>query len=312
MKNMLEQAIGDPVIEKRHVAAGVILRKTDGDVDEVLLIQRAKKDFWPHQWEFPKGHCEPGKDKHLRDCAVREIKEETGLDVKPGDLIDKYKYVRLEHNKKIISICYNYKCRLLNPNQEVRLSKEHEAFKWVSEVGEVELMTTPEQKKTIQKVLNRERTIVSYPVHKKTEESVDFYLNTLHQEDVMSGILAGTGAGATGIAAKAGLMAVAPHLIKIYFAAMLIKMATDAYKNNFSKAAKACKGYGEGEKKICMLRAQITAKKAGLEKLQGNISHCSKDKNPEGCRVKISTKIQTMQQEIQYLMQRENELRGKA
>jgi hypothetical protein len=89
-------------------------------------------------------------------------------------------------------------------------------------------------------------------------------------------------------------------------------MAADVYKNNFTKAAKKCKGYAAGEKQICMLRAQISGKKAALNKIQSNIDKCSKAKSPEQCRGKLSTKIQTMQQEIGYLMQRENELRGKA
>jgi 8-oxo-dGTP pyrophosphatase MutT (NUDIX family) len=192
MKKILEQ---DSKPEIRYSAAGLIIRTTDEKVQEILMIQRAEKDYWPHEWEFPRGGCEKEKDKTLRDCAVREIKEEVGLDIQPTKLLDKYKYTRYEGTKKIITYCYNYKCKLLNPNQEVRLSKEHQSFKWISEVGEVELMASPEQKKTIQRVLNNERSIVSYPRHQKTEENVNFYLTAI-QEDPVSGILTGTAAGA--------------------------------------------------------------------------------------------------------------------
>jgi 8-oxo-dGTP pyrophosphatase MutT (NUDIX family) len=287
MKNILEQ----DNIEIRYSAAGLVIKTGDGDVDELLMIQRAKDDHWPLQWEFPRGGCEEKKDSNLRECAVREIKEETGLDVKPTRLIDKYKYVKNERNKKIITHCYNYKCILLDPDQEVHLSKEHDAFKWISEVGEVELMASPEQKKTIQRVLNNERSIVSYPRHQKVEENVNFYLNSLNEDEIIDEFV-----GA---------------LLPIYFSALLIKMAADVYKSNFSKNAKKCKGYGSGEKQICMLRAQISGKQAAISKIESNVNKCAKDKNPENCRSKLSGKVQTMKQEVSYLMQREKELRGK-
>lgn len=289
MKKILE----DTKVKIRYSAGGLILREGDGGVEELLMIQRSKDDFYPNQWEFPRGGCDSEKEKTLRDCAIREIKEETGLDVKPLKLIDKIRYIRHTGKEgKRITICYNYKCKMLNPNQEVRLSKEHQGYKWISEVGEVELMAQPEQKKTIQKVLNDERSIVSYPVHQKTEENVNFYLSSINNEEKVDEQVAA--------------------LLPIYFSALLLKMAADVYKNNFSKNARKCKGYAAGEKQICMLRAQISGKKAALNKIQTNINKCDKDKNPEQCRGKLSEKIQTMQQEVGYLIQREKELRGKA
>jgi len=289
MRQLIEQIVNTTV---KHSAGGIIKRKGDGDVDEILMIQRAKKDRYPNQWEFPRGGCETGKDKRISDCMIREVKEETGLDVKPLKLVDKVRYIRHEGtNSKIVTICYNYVCKLLDPNQEVRLSKEHQSYKWISEVGEVELMASPEQKKTIQKVLNTERSIVSYPKHQKTEENINFYLESLDADPVDE---------------QVGMS------LPVYFSALLLKMAVDVYKSSFTRAARECKGYAAGEKQICMLRAQITAKKASLTKLQTNVDKCNKDKNPETCRAKVGQKIQTMQQEIGYLMQRQKELRGKA
>lgn len=306
MKKLIEQAIDEP--EVKYSAAGIIMRKGDGNVDELLMIQRAKTDYWPLEWEFPRGSCEKGKDKRLRDCAIREIKEETGLDVKPLKLIDKY-----VHKKDgVTTYCFNYVCKMLKPDQEVRLSKEHKGYKWISEVGEVELMATPEQKKTINKVLNNERSIVSYPRHQKVAENLDFYLGSIQQEVAAAAIPAVVPAAASGIGSAVGgaLSTAAGTLLPIYFSALLIKLAVDVYKNNFTKAAKKCKGYAAGEKQICMLRAQISGKKAALNKLQTNINKCKKDRNPQECNGKISAKIQNMQQEIGYLFNREKELRG--
>ena len=57
------------------VAAGaVVLRKGP----EVLLVHRPKYD----DWSFPKGKLDPGE--HITTAAVREVAEETGLDVRLG------------------------------------------------------------------------------------------------------------------------------------------------------------------------------------------------------------------------------------
>ncbi|WP_433436192.1 NUDIX domain-containing protein [Nonomuraea sp. CA-141351] len=61
-----------------YVSACMLL--TDGD-DRVLLV---KPDYRPH-WAIPGGVVEAGEAPH--ECAMREILEELGLDVRPGDLL---------------------------------------------------------------------------------------------------------------------------------------------------------------------------------------------------------------------------------
>jgi 8-oxo-dGTP pyrophosphatase MutT (NUDIX family) len=299
MKQLIEQIVNKKV---KYSAAGIIKRKGDGNVDEILMIQRAKKDFYPNQWEFPRGGCEEGKDKSLRDCMMREVKEETGLDVKPVKFIDKTRYIRHEGmDGKIVTICYNYVCKMLNPDQEVHLSKEHQSFKWISEVGEVELMASPEQKKTIQKVLNHERTIVSIPKPQKMEESnLDFYLNALDENEHLS---------EDPVTIGAALMTAGSVALKLYIGAMLIKLAKDVFKVNFTKIGRQCKDYPGGERGICMLRAKKQAKEAELTKLKSVVSRCSKDKSPEDCKRKVAGRLSSIGSEISYMNKRLGELR---
>ena len=65
------------------VAAGaVVVRKGP----EVLLVHRPKYD----DWSFPKGKLDPGE--HATTAAVREVAEETGLDIRLGPPLSTQEY----------------------------------------------------------------------------------------------------------------------------------------------------------------------------------------------------------------------------
>ncbi|TFI20787.1 NUDIX domain-containing protein, partial [Micrococcus endophyticus] len=61
------------------LAAGVVpWRRTSGGGLEVLVIHRPRYD----DWSWPKGKLDPGET--LPQCAVRELREEVGLALRPG------------------------------------------------------------------------------------------------------------------------------------------------------------------------------------------------------------------------------------
>lgn len=62
------------------VAAAVIER-----AGAVLVTRRLKGAHLEGLWEFPGGKCEPGESLH--DCLIREIREELGVDVTPGEAL---------------------------------------------------------------------------------------------------------------------------------------------------------------------------------------------------------------------------------
>jgi len=61
-----------------HAAGGVPWRRRNGHL-EVLVVHREKYD----DWSFPKGKNRPGESDE--DCVVREVAEETNLDVTIAD-----------------------------------------------------------------------------------------------------------------------------------------------------------------------------------------------------------------------------------
>jgi 8-oxo-dGTP diphosphatase len=168
IRQQLEQFFGQKEPETvMNVAASVIVKEMNGE-KYILLIQRASEDHWPNFWEFPRGKCDKPIGESILKCVKREVKEETGLDIIPGDVIDIYEYVADEGKR--LSICHNILCRLVDENQKVKLSKEHQDFKWISGFGLIELLLLPDQKRVIEKVLNREASIVSYPENKEVKQ----------------------------------------------------------------------------------------------------------------------------------------------
>ena len=165
-----EKLIGqDKDVIKKVNVAGAVIKKTDEEGnDYVLLIQRDADDHWPLIWEFPRGKCDKGDSKDIEKCLQREVKEETGLDVEIIEYIDKYTYIA-DHGKRE-STQYNYLCKAKNSEQKIKLSKEHQDYKWISSVGEAELLIPSEMKKTISRAFNKDSSIVNYPKSKEVIE----------------------------------------------------------------------------------------------------------------------------------------------
>jgi mutator protein MutT len=179
-KKILIESIGDlkNVKVKVNAAAAVIMRYDENNKKEILLIQRAPDDHWPHHYEFPRGKCDHGKNENIMSCVKREVKEETGLDIDVLGLIDKFQYLADGGNR--LTTCFNYLCKMKDPEQKIKLSKEHQDFKWISEVGQAELMVLPDQKKTIEKVLNSDRSISSSPDNDFTKNNrIEEYLRDI-------------------------------------------------------------------------------------------------------------------------------------
>ena len=85
-------------------AGGVVWRKSgtanqSGFAIEVLLIHRPKYD----DWNFPKGKCDPPET--LAEAAVREIGEETGLEVRLGMPLRSHSYPIAAGTKSVSYWC---------------------------------------------------------------------------------------------------------------------------------------------------------------------------------------------------------------
>jgi 8-oxo-dGTP pyrophosphatase MutT (NUDIX family) len=72
----------------RRAAVAIVLRRSPDDVVELLLIKRSERedDPWSGHVALPGGRLDPS-DATLQDTAIRETREETGIDLARDGLV---------------------------------------------------------------------------------------------------------------------------------------------------------------------------------------------------------------------------------
>ena len=113
------------------------------DGDKVLVIQQVKG-----HWGFPKGHVEDGETEV--ETALREIKEETNLDV---EINENYRYIeryspKEDVEKDVVFFVANKICGEIKVQEE-----EVVATEWLSPRDAVEKVTYQTSKKVMSDVI---------------------------------------------------------------------------------------------------------------------------------------------------------------
>ena len=93
--------------------------------DELLLLKSHK---WPGHYTIPGGHVELGEP--IEDAAIREAKEETGLDVYDLESINFQEFIYdPSFWKPRYFIFFDYSCR--TSSMDIKLNAEAEEYTWV-------------------------------------------------------------------------------------------------------------------------------------------------------------------------------------
>ncbi|KPU45858.1 putative 8-oxo-dGTP diphosphatase YtkD [Oxobacter pfennigii] len=86
-----------------------------------LIMHKTRKE--ENVWELPGGRMEFGET--AEETLNREVQEETGLSVTPMRILDTWNIINDKY--QITGIIYLCKTK----NNKVRLSEEHDKYKWV-------------------------------------------------------------------------------------------------------------------------------------------------------------------------------------
>lgn len=117
----------DKNVIQKVVLGGVIVND-----NKILIVQRDKNEkIYPGLWELPSGKKEDLET--AQDALIREIKEEVGLNIIPIMPFNVFNY-QIEKTDIIKdSTQINYLVQLVDNNIVVKLSEEHQDYKWISE-----------------------------------------------------------------------------------------------------------------------------------------------------------------------------------
>jgi len=118
----------------------VIFNETE---DKILIIQQAEG-----HWGFPKGHVEDGETEV--ETAIREIKEETNLDV---EINEKFRYVEHYSPKEDVEKDVVFFVAKKIGGEIVAQEEEVQNIVWVSYAEAMERLTFESSKNVLEKVM---------------------------------------------------------------------------------------------------------------------------------------------------------------
>ena len=129
--DFLQENAKEDGIEK--IIVGAIIANEN---NEILVAKRKNDDFMGGYYEIVGGNAE--KDETIYDTLVREVKEETNLDITQVEsYVDFFDYTS-DSGKKCRQ--FNFKVNVKNGNIELT---EHSSYKWIklSEIATIEPMS---------------------------------------------------------------------------------------------------------------------------------------------------------------------------
>ena len=110
----------------------IVMRAIVINASKILLIQRSRNDSHnPSKWEIPGGKLDQGQD--LETAAEREVIEEAGLYSTPIKKFVFFEESIANQTEKYKGIPYiGFSSLYKSESSKVRLSEEHEDYKWVT------------------------------------------------------------------------------------------------------------------------------------------------------------------------------------
>lgn len=133
---------------KRQFSAGGIVFNKQGKV--LLINNAAMRDPSKSYWGFPKGHLEPGETS--RQAAVREVKEETGIEAEIIGNAGESKYVFTQDGEKIFKAITVFAMKKVSGELKFQ-SEELLAAEWITPDQALSKLSFSQDKGLLKKAL---------------------------------------------------------------------------------------------------------------------------------------------------------------
>ena len=117
--------------------------------NQVLIIRESKdpERFQQGKYGLPGGRLD--FNEHPYDGLKREVKEETGLEINIGNLLDFHTWSPIVQDKHMHIVALFFHCLPLS--EEVKLSHEHDHFAWLSKEEFTKYPLMPQEKEILSK-----------------------------------------------------------------------------------------------------------------------------------------------------------------
>lgn len=142
-------------MKREFSAGGIVLRQAQDKFSkkswEVLLIKNAAlRDPKKAYWGFPKGHIDKGEKSS--DAALREIKEETGIEAEIVKKLGDSQYVFTRSGEKVFKVVVYYLLKYISGEIKPQ-DLEVLEVKWFDPEEALELLSFKKDREFLQKAL---------------------------------------------------------------------------------------------------------------------------------------------------------------
>jgi 8-oxo-dGTP diphosphatase len=114
----------------------------------LLTKRRSPKSEW-NKWQFPGGGLEFGEK--IDEAVKRELKEETGVDVKITKRLDRV-FEIIHEKDKFHGVFFVFLCQMIDKNQKIKVNNEASDFGWFTKEGILQLDSLQGTKEIINEI----------------------------------------------------------------------------------------------------------------------------------------------------------------
>ena len=137
-----------PLRNARATSAGGIVHRAVDDVQQILLVHRRA----PRLWALPKGTPDAGET--ILETALREVREETGIEVRAGEPLGAITYFFVRAGTRFHKTVHFFLMEPVGGNTELH-DHEFDEVRWFQLEEALQIMTYATEREVVERAALR-------------------------------------------------------------------------------------------------------------------------------------------------------------